>query len=197
MLDADRAYWDGQASTFDDEPDHGLGDQRTREAWRSLLVDHLPEAPADVVDLGCGTGTLSVLLAHEGFQVRGLDFAAAMVAAAKAKAAAAGVPVAFAQGDAAAPQYAAASCDVVLCRHVLWALPDPGLALASWIRLLRPGGRLVLVEGEWSTGAGLPAATCATLVREQRASAEITFLRDPVYWGGETGDERYLLVSLR
>lgn len=48
-----------------------------------------------------------------------------MVAAARAKARAAGVAASFARGDAAAPPYPAGSADVVLSRHVLWALPDP------------------------------------------------------------------------
>ncbi|WP_368406419.1 methyltransferase domain-containing protein, partial [Streptomyces sp. CC77] len=36
---------------------------------------------------------------------------------------------------------------VVVVRHLVWALPDPVAALRTWVRLLRPGGRLVLVEG--------------------------------------------------
>ena len=197
VSESDRTFWEGQASTFDVEPDHGLADARTREAWRRLLIDHLPPSPADVVDLGCGTGTLSVLLAREGFRVRGLDFAEAMVAAADAKAARAGVDIAFARGDAASPPYELGSCDVVLSRHVLWALPDPARALATWVRLLRPGGRLVLIEGQWSTGSGLSAVACETLLREHREVVDVTFLRDPVYWGSEITDERYVAVSSR
>ena len=197
MSEADRAFWEAQAATFDEEPDHGLGDHETREAWRALLVSHLPSAPADVADLGCGTGTLSVLLAREGYRVRGLDLADSMVAAAAAKAARADVEVDFVRGDAASPPYAAGSCDVVLGRHVLWALPDPSEALGTWVRLLRPGGRLVLVEGRWSTGSGISAAECEALLRRHRETVEVVHLTDPVYWGGATGDERYLAVSPR
>ena len=82
------ASWDDQAATFDEAPDHGLRDPRTREAWRRLLVEHLPAPPAEVVDLGCGTGSLSVLLGEQGHLVRGLDLSPAMVARARAKAAA-------------------------------------------------------------------------------------------------------------
>jgi ubiquinone/menaquinone biosynthesis C-methylase UbiE len=194
MSDAE-AYWDGEAAAFDDEADHGLLTAEVRAAWRDLLLPHLPPAPADVVDLGCGTGSLSVLLAEHGYAVRGLDLSGRMVAAARAKAAAADLDVAFVQGDAASPPYPAGSCDVVLCRHVLWALPDPSAALARWTRLLRPGGRLVLVEGRWGTGAGLTAAACEALVREHRSSAVVVRLDDPAYWGRPVDDERYLLLS--
>ena len=71
------AYWDSQAATFDDEADHGLRDPLVRDAWRRLLLPHLPAAPASVADIGCGTGSLSVLLAGEGYAVTGVDFAPA------------------------------------------------------------------------------------------------------------------------
>lgn len=197
MSSADPAYWDGQAGAFDDEPDHGLRDPASREAWHHLLAEALPPPPADVLDLGCGTGTLSLLLAEAGHRVTGMDFSPAMVAAASAKAAEARLPVSFAVGDAADPDAAPGSFDVVLCRHVLWALPEPDAVLARWARLLRPGGRLVLVEGSWSTGAGLTAAECERLVRTGRDEAVVTHLPDPVYWGRAISDERYLLVSRR
>ena len=56
-----------------------------RAAWRDLLLGVLPASPADVVDLGCGTGTLAVLLAEHGYAVDALDFSPAMVRLATAK----------------------------------------------------------------------------------------------------------------
>ncbi len=195
MDPAIRDFWNAEAESFDDEPDHGLRDPSALAAWRNLLIDHLPSAPADIVDLGCGTGTLSVLLAQENYSVRGLDFAPAMVGRARAKAAEAGVGIEFVEGDASAPPYAAESCDVVLSRHVLWAMPSPGEALAAWVRLLRPGGCLVLVEGRWHTGGGIAATECERLVREHRRDVDVRHLPEDVYWGGPISDERYLLVS--
>lgn len=72
---ADAAYWDSQAPTFDNQPDHGLRDARTREAWKHLLLPQLPPAPAVIADLGCGTGSLTVLMAAAGHTVTGLDIA--------------------------------------------------------------------------------------------------------------------------
>jgi len=188
-------FWDAEAATFDEEPDHGMRDPAVRAAWRDLLLPLLPAAPADVADLGCGTGTVAVLLAEAGHRVRGLDLSGGMLAVARGKAATAGVRVEFAQGDASVPPYPAGSCDVVLVRHVLWALPDPDAALANWVRLLRPDGRLVLVEGHWFTGAGLTAAACETLVRRHRTSSVVRRLDDPALWGRAIEDERYVLVS--
>jgi ubiquinone/menaquinone biosynthesis C-methylase UbiE len=193
--DETRRYWDEQAASFDDEPDHGLRDEDTRDAWRRLLLQLMPPAPAEVVDLGCGTGTLTLLLAQQGYQLRGLDLAPAMVDRARAKAREAGLSVDLTCGDAAQPPYAASSADVVLVRHVLWAMPDPDQALQAWTRLLRPEGRLILVEGYWHTGGGLRAAECRSLVQRHRETADVHRLTDPALWGGPISDERYLLVS--
>ena len=193
---SDVGLWDREAETFDEAADHGLVDPACRDAWRSLLLEHLPPAPARVADLGCGTGTLALLLAEEGYVVDGLDFSPAMVSRARDKA---GHLATFVEADAAEPPLEVASYDVVLSRHVLWAMPSPAAALARWIRLLTPGGRLLLVEGSWSTGAGpsigLSAEQTVDLVRDTGRDAELRRLPEPVYWGREIDDDRYLVTS--
>ncbi|MBM6403913.1 class I SAM-dependent methyltransferase [Phycicoccus sp. CSK15P-2] len=190
---ADPATWDAEAPTFDEAADHGLLDPVTRAAWADLLSGFLPEPPAAVADLGCGTGTLSLLLADAGHRVDALDFSPEMVRHARDKLRRTGVTPRV--GDAADPGLADASLDAVLCRHVLWALPEPDVALRRWVRALRPGGLLVLVEGDWSTGAGLTAGAARALVRPHAADVEVRPLTDPVLWGRETDDERYLLLA--
>jgi hypothetical protein len=56
---------------------------------------------------------------------------------------------------------------------------------------------LILVEGRWATGAGIPAAECRALVLRHRREATVTRLDDPALWGRPVNDERYLLVSRR
>jgi len=73
-------FWDDQAAEFDEAPDHGLRDAAVRDAWAAFLLPLLPPPPARVADLGCGTGTLTVLMARAGHLVSGLDFAPRMVA---------------------------------------------------------------------------------------------------------------------
>ncbi len=191
--------WNREAPAFDDAPDHGLLDPSVRSAWRELLLPVLPPAPARVADLGCGTGTLSLLLAEQGYAVDALDFSPAMVRRAREKLDAAPSAVrslvTVRGGDAADPGLAPASVDVVLCRHVLWALPDQVAVVGRWVSALRPGGRLVLVEGNWSTGAGLTAARCAEIVGEWCSRVEVRHLPDPALWGREITDERYLVVA--
>lgn len=186
------ARWDAEAEAFDEAADHGLHDPRVRDAWRTLLLDVLPPAPARVADLGCGTGTLSLLLAEEGYAVDGVDLSPAMVGRAQAKA---GDRCTFVVADASAPPLTAAGYDVVLCRHVLWTLPDPGRALERWVDLLAPAGRLVLVEGSWHTGAGLTAEETVSLLVGLGRTPTVRHLVDGDWWGEEIDDERYLVVS--
>ncbi len=187
-------YWDDQSATFDDEPDHGLRDPAVRQSWRELLLPLIGPS-STIADIGCGTGSLSVLLAEAGHDVSGVDLSPRMVDAATVKAGAAGVPATFAVGDAQDPPLAAAAFDLVLVRHVLWALPDPVAALRRWDALLRPDGSMLLVEGSWSTGAGLTGEQCQALVLQVRHTAEVRHLADASLWGRETSDERYLLLS--
>ena len=196
-LAAQRALWDAEAAGFDDEPDHGLADPDCRAAWRTLLARALPAPPSDVVDLGSGTGSLAVLLAGLGHRVRATDLSPAMAELARAKADAAGVALDVEVGDAGEPSYDDSSADVALCRHVLWALPDPAAALDRWHDLLRPGGRLVLVEGRWHTGGGLTAEESSALVGTSFEGVRVEHLCDPVLWGGPLRDERYLLTARR
>ncbi len=190
MSDID--LWDREAQTFDEAADHGLTDPECRAAWRSLLLEHLPPSPARVADLGCGTGTLALLLAEEGYAVDGVDFSPEMVRLARAKA---GHAATFHEADAAAPPLEAASYDVVLSRHVLWAMPSPAAALDRWIALLRPEGRLLLVEGSWSTGAGLTAEETVALVAEAGYQPALRRMPEPVFWGREITDDRYLVIG--
>lgn len=185
------ADWDAAASDFDDAPDHGLRDPATKEAWRDLLVGVMPPPPGRVADIGCGTGTLTDLFVQEGFGVDGVDFSPEMLRIARRK-----VPAArFALGDAANPPLPRASYDVVMCRHVLWALPHPGLAFERWLKLLKPGGVVVLVEGHWESGVGLTAGQARALADVDGRTSEIRPLSEQVLWGGPITDERYLLVS--
>ncbi|MEU9667829.1 class I SAM-dependent methyltransferase [Streptomyces bobili] len=191
-----RVDWDAAAAAFDEEPDHGLRDPEVRAAWADRLRDWLLDRPGDLLDLGCGTGSLSLLAAERGHRVTGVDLSPAMVEQARTKLA--GRDAVFLVGDAAAPPVGEERFDTVLVRHVLWTLPDPGRALRHWRDLLRPGGRLVLVEGVWGTVSpvGIPADRLTALLAPLAGHTRVERLSDdPRLWGRAVEDERYAVVA--
>ncbi|MFB8247870.1 class I SAM-dependent methyltransferase [Streptomyces sp. NPDC055952] len=188
--------WDARAASFDEEPDHGLRDPAVRRAWAGRLRDWLPGPSGDVLDLGCGTGSLSLLASEQGHRVTGVDRSPAMVALAREKLA--GRDAVFLLGDAASPPVAERRFDAVLVRHVLWALPEPARVLRHWLGLLRPGGRLVLVEGVWGgvDPVGIPAERLLALLAPVAAGTRLERLSgDALLWGKEVADERYAVVA--
>lgn len=205
------AYWTDYAEAFDDEPDHGLTDPTVRDAWAERLASWLPTEPGRVADLGCGTGSLSILAAEQGAKIAGMDLSAAMIEIARDKAAAAGHRIDFHVGDVSEPPMANRSFDVILCRHLLWTLPDPVATLQRWSELLQDDGRLVLIEGVWATSpapknerqgqsfpwrGGIPAATLIEQVGQLFRDVEHHSLSDsPELWGKSVNDERYAIVA--
>lgn len=188
-------YWDELSASFDDEPDHGLRDPAVRGAWSDLLASALPDR-AVVLDIGCGTGSLSLLLAEMGHRVTGTDWSPDMIALAQTKAKSATLPARFFVMDATEPAFAPGLFDVVLCRHLLWALPEPSGVLRRWARLLSPNGRLVIIEGYWHTGGGLHAEEVIAALPPSLADVTVHDLSNrPLLWGSAVSDERYVVVT--
>lgn len=204
------AFWDAAAGSFDEHADHGLHDPHIRDAWAARLASWLPTPPADALDLGCGTGSLALLMAKHGHRVTGIDLSPNMAEHARRKLSAAGLNAHVLVGDAADPPPLGHSVDVILARHLLWTLPDPTAALQRWTALSRPGGRLVLIEGRWNTGqdntyvegsrslpwtGGVTAQTLASTLQPLVTDLRIEPLTDPSLWGRAINDERYAIIA--
>lgn len=204
-------FWDSSADSFDQEPDHGLRSPHVRAAWWLRLTEWLPTAASDVLDLGCGTGSLTLLLARQGHRPTGVDLSPRMIDQAGRKLEQAGFRAPLLVGDAADPPVeAGARFDAILVRHLLWTLPAPEEALRRWLGLLRPEGRLVLVEGRWNAPGASPYESATPplpwlggVTADQLAGALAPLARvvhherltDPALWGKAVSDERYVLIA--
>ncbi len=150
---ADRrtAYWDKQAGTYDE----------AMEFWdRHLFGDSRPwvcgRARGDVLEVAVGTGR-TLALYPDDVRLTGIDWSAGMLAVARERAASLGRQADLRTGDAQALAFPDASFDTVLCALALCAIPDDRLAVTEMARVLRPGGRLLLVDHVAASWRGLRA----------------------------------------
>lgn len=107
-----------------------------------------------LLDVGCGLGDAALALGADlgdDVEVVGIDVSAEMVAAARARARSARRPARFETGDAMALAEPDDSFDIVRSERTLQWLPQPEVAITEMVRVLRPGGRLVLIDTDWST----------------------------------------------
>jgi ubiquinone/menaquinone biosynthesis C-methylase UbiE len=125
-----RKYWDVDAATYDRAPEHDPTSASVRAAWRAAVARLLPPAPSTVLDVGAGTGFLSLLAAELGHRVTALDLSTEMLARLRDKADSRGLEIETVEESAEAPS--GGDFDAVIERHLVWTLPDPAAALAAW-----------------------------------------------------------------
>ncbi|HSP16457.1 MAG TPA: methyltransferase domain-containing protein [Thermoanaerobaculia bacterium] len=115
------------------------------------IFDRDPPGSGAVLDLGCGTGEITARLAEKFPRASfiGVDLEQAHLARAAARCAALGPRVRFEAADALALPYEGGTFDLVVCRHVLQAVPDPASVLAEIRRVLRPNGRMHLISEDY------------------------------------------------
>ncbi|MDW5563451.1 MAG: methyltransferase domain-containing protein [Methanomassiliicoccus sp.] len=176
-----RKKWDLSSSTYDSDFGHGIKDGEERDAWKRYLGTALPTKGCRVLDVGCGTGEISLLLAEMGYGVKGVDLSEDMMNKARTKASQRGLNATFENGDAENLQFGAGSFDVVVNRHLLWTLPHPERALQEWMRVVTVGGSVIVIDGVWNDG------TIGTKFRRAVRNIAIAVVDRKNPWGGYYG----------
>ncbi len=116
--------------------------------WKRALLAQARVQPGDAfLDLCCGTGDIALGLARRGAKVTGLDFSEPMLEAARRRCASAGVAgVRWVRGDAQHTPFPDGAFDGATISYGLRNLADWPAGLAEMIRVLRPGGRLLILD---------------------------------------------------
>ena len=107
-------------------------------------------AVGEVLEVAVGTG-LNLPHYPSGVRITGIDVTPEMLAVARDRAGRLGLDVTLQEGDAQALPFADASFDTVVCTLALCGIPDDRKAIAEMKRVLRPGGRLLLLDHVGST----------------------------------------------
>lgn len=189
--------WDSYAPKYDNEPDHGLSNPLVKQKWNELVTSHLPTTPIRIIDMGGGTGSITELLAEAGHHVTYVDSSLEMTKLAKQKCQRFGNRIDYftCSVESLDKTILDSSFDVIFGRHILWATEDLRSTLKKWHFLLSEHGYFLLVEGFWSTGAGITSDVLEKAVKNEMGSASTFPLNDPIYWGKQIDDERYLVLS--
>ncbi|ODA43110.1 methyltransferase domain-containing protein [Desulfosporosinus sp. BG] len=141
--------WDIHAKDYDAQYAHGLKSLGETEQWKLALQQIAGKKNLKILDVGTGTGFLALLLAELGHKVKGVDISEGMMSEAKRKAEMKGLPIQFSYGDAENLDEPDNTYDLVINRHILWTMQYPEKAIQEWIRVLKPGGKLVIMDGDW------------------------------------------------
>lgn len=142
--DAASAYFDAVADQWDAE--RAL--HYPESAIEAALLDVVGPGPfAQVIDLGTGTGRILSLLAPRAQHAEGLDLSHQMLTVARSNLLKSGLGNAqVRQGDASASPFETASADLVVIHQVLHFIVRPSLVIEEADRILKPGGRLVIID---------------------------------------------------
>lgn len=157
LKEENEAYWTNRASGYSEV---NKGELRTQQkaTWTAELTEQIESAfpgaqphELQVLDMGCGPGFFSIILARAGHRVTAADYTPAMLDEARANARNESVEQAidFCRMDAEALEVANDTFDVVVSRNLTWNLPHPERAYAEWLRVLKPGGLLLNYDANW------------------------------------------------
>lgn len=142
------------------EPDLLVGGMDETGQWpavrklRAWEREQLSIEPGQaILDVGCGAGDVLIDLAAIAApgQAIGVDASEQMLAAGRARAAAGGVDVTFAVGDATALEFPDGAFDVVRSERTLQWVSDPAAAVREMVRVARPGGRVCITDTDWGS----------------------------------------------
>ncbi|MFS8045943.1 class I SAM-dependent methyltransferase [Rhizobium sp. BR 314] len=144
-----RDYWSKRSETFDLAFGHKIARGAEADAWQKPIRTALGLQPKQVLELACGTGEVTQLIHDLGHDVTALDFSEAMLAVARRKHAGK-ARLRFLLADAEHTMEPDEAYDAIVCRHLVWTLTRPEETFREWFRLLKPGGRLVIFDGDWA-----------------------------------------------
>ena len=194
LKEENEAYWTNRASGYSEVNKDELRTQQ-KATWTAELAAQIESAfpgaqphELHVLDMGCGPGFFSIILARAGYRVTAADYTPAMLDEARTNARNESVEQAidFCRMDAENLEVASDTFDIVVSRNLTWNLPHPDAAYAEWLRVLKPGGMLLNFDASYGdtvrnnekNGTHLPEGKvyghCGMTPELETANAKIT-----------------------
>lgn len=157
LLEATEKYWTNRADGYSQVNQEELSGLQ-HASWKNFLLEEINKSypghqssEIQVLDIGCGPGFFSVILAECGYSVTAIDYTQAMLEEAKENAMAQGVQdrINFLQMDAQALEFSDDTFDLIVSRNLTWNLQEPECAYREWNRVLKKKGLLLNFDANW------------------------------------------------
>ena len=115
--------------------------------WANLITSIAPnDGPLKILDVGTGPGVFATILTLAGHDVTGIDISTAMLDEARKNSAKHGVYPDYQIMDSENLTFAENTFDMIVSRNVVWIMEKPEEAYASWLKCLKPSGRIVVFD---------------------------------------------------
>lgn len=148
LLEEIENYWNLRSNGFSSSVREELAD-RGEMISKELCQNLDLERGSRVLDLGCGPGLFSILMARMGMDVIGVDYSQGMVDTARENAAAEELEIEFMKMDAQELGFDDGVFDAVVSRNMFWALPEPERCYSEVSRVLKHGGKVLVMDGNF------------------------------------------------
>lgn len=146
-LDDIKIYWNKRAEGYSISNRESLESNEKKQYEDFLKKYILSKNNFKTIDMGCGPGFLAILLAKLGCESYAFDCTENMLLKAEENANDLNVKIQTIQGDAQNPDFEDNTFDLLGSRNLIWNLEDPEKAYKEWIRILKPGGKLIIFDG--------------------------------------------------
>ncbi|MGN0204351.1 MAG: class I SAM-dependent methyltransferase [Coprococcus sp.] len=151
LLKAIEHYWTNRAEGYSQVNLEELAGQQW-PVWLSVIEKYMPDKDTQnirILDIGTGPGFFSIILARAGYQVTAVDYTEEMLCKARQNAGHFADAITWRRMDAQKLDFEDESFDMVVSRNVTWNLEHPEQAYSEWMRVLKPGGRLLNFDANW------------------------------------------------
>jgi ubiquinone/menaquinone biosynthesis C-methylase UbiE len=149
LKDKINEYWSKGAEGYNSYVNTSLSCKKETEAWQDIFSKVLGTEKLNILDVGTGPGIIALQLAKLGHTVTAVDLSEEMLDKAEKNSREYSLDICFRKGDAEALPFPDNSFDAVVNRFVLWTVPSPEKALTEWGRVLKKGGTIAYIDGNW------------------------------------------------
>ncbi len=144
-----KEYWTKRSASYSEQNNEELNSNK-KNIWKEMILENIEEkGKLKILDVGCGPGEFSILMAKEGHDVVGVDLTEAMLEEARNNALKYNVSPKFINMDIQNLEFQDETFDLIISRNVTWHLQDVDKFFNECNRVLKNNGKLIYFDANW------------------------------------------------